>query len=164
MNNLKKGKAGWFWLLLLLLVCQGVGAAGALATLSSVNSWYVSLIKPSFNPPSWIFGPVWTLLYGMMALACWLVLRAPGEGRSRAAAVRLFLLQLAANGIWSPLFFGLRNPGLALVDIVILWVLIGLTVKAFRPLSKAAFLLMLPYWAWVSFAALLNFSLWRLNS
>lgn len=155
--------AGWVGLLGLILLCQGVGAAGALFTADSIGTWYAGLVKPAFNPPSWVFGPVWTLLYLMMAVACWLVIRAPAEKAGKARALWFFAGQLAANGIWSPLFFGLKNPGLAFADILVLWVLIGVTVAAFLRISKPAALLLIPYWGWVSFAAVLNFSFWQLN-
>lgn len=147
----------------LILICQGIGAFGALISANSVNTWYAGIIKPSFNPPDWIFGPVWTLLYIMMGFSCWLVtLQESVLGHKRTALI-LFGAQLLLNGIWSPLFFGLKNPGLALIDIIFLWVFIGLTVRSFWKVSKTAAVLLIPYWGWVSFATVLNFSIWRLN-
>lgn len=148
----------------LIILCQGVGVAGALVTAGSVDSWYAELQKPFFNPPNWIFGPMWTLLYLMMALACWLILQPHAEPRLRRTALFLFALQLFVNGLWSPVFFGLRNPGLAFAHILILWFAIAVTYRLFLKISRPAGLLLLPYWAWVSFAALLNFEIWRLNS
>jgi translocator protein len=153
----------WIALVLVLLVCLGVGALGSLATLRSIGDWYSALRKPPWNPPSWIFGPVWTALYASMAVAAWLVwLRA---GLSAAwGALGLFVLQLVLNLGWSWLFFGLRNPGAAVLEIALLWVSILLTLLAFRRISPAAGWLMVPYLGWVSFAAALNFTIWRLNA
>lgn len=150
-------------LLGLIILCQGIGAAGALFTAEAVGSWYVEIKKPFFNPPAWVFGPVWTILYIMMAVACWMILNSPKKEPLRKSALILFFTQLFVNGIWSPLFFGLKNPALAFADIVVLWVLIGLTVRVFLRIHKTAGRLMIPYWFWVSFAAVLNFSLWQLN-
>ncbi len=149
-------------LILWLAVCLGVGSAGAVFTARSVDTWYPLLVKPSWNPPGWVFGPVWTTLYVMMALAAWLVWRRRGF-RGGAAAFGWFALQLALNALWSPLFFGLQNPRAALVDVVLLWAAIGGTVIAFWKGSRPAGILLLPYWLWVSFAAALNFAIWRLN-
>ena len=149
-------------LILWLAVCLGVGSAGAVFTARSVDTWYPLLVKPSWNPPGWVFGPVWTTLYVMMALAAWAVWRRRGF-RGGAAAFGWFALQLALNALWSPLFFGLQNPRAALVDVVLLWAAIGGTVIAFWKGSRPAGILLLPYWLWVSFAAALNFAIWRLN-
>jgi translocator protein len=126
------------------------------------GEWYAGLRKPSWNPPSWIFGPVWTVLYATMAVAAWLVWKRGGFAGQRVA-LSLFLMQLLLNAMWSPLFFGLRNPGLAFVDIVLLWLAVLAAVVAFwktRPLTGA---LLVPYLAWVMFASVLNFAIWRLN-
>jgi len=124
--------------------------------------YYASLAKPAWAPPAWIFGPVWTLLYLMMAAAAWLVWRR-GGWRAQRGPLGLYLLQLALNALWTPIFFGLRNPGLALIEIVLLGVAIVLTGRAFHPVSRAASWLLVPYLVWVVFAAALNFSIWRLN-
>lgn len=149
-------------LILLLAVCMGVGSAGAVFTSRSVDIWYPKLVKPSWNPPAWVFGPVWTALYVTMALAAWVVWRRRGF-RTGAAAFGWFALQLALNALWSPLFFGLRNPRAALVDVVLLWAAIGATLSAFWKISRLAGILLVPYWLWVSFAGALNFTIWRLN-
>jgi tryptophan-rich sensory protein len=144
------------------------GLAGFLALCFSVawfgarfrpGQWYRQLVKPAWTPPDRIFAPVWIVLYMMMAVAGWMVWRT--EGSSIALAV--FAAQLLLNGIWSWLFFGLHRPDLALVDIVALWIAIAATVATFSSVSTAAAALLLPYLAWVSFALLLNFSIWRLN-
>jgi benzodiazapine receptor len=124
--------------------------------------YYASLVKPSWSPPAWLFGPVWTALYLMMAAAAWFVWR-QGGWRVQRGPLGLYLLQLALNALWTPVFFGLRSPGLALVVIVLLGVAIVLTGRAFRPVSRMASWLLVPYLVWVVFAAALNFSIWRLQ-
>jgi len=145
--------AGW------LLVCF---AAATMGGMFMPGEWYASLKKPSWNPPGWVFGPVWTALYTMMAVAAWLVWRHGGWAAQRRP-LELFLAQLALNAAWTPLFFGLHWPGVAFFEIVLLWLAIAATSAAFRPVSRAAMGLLMPYLAWVSFAAALNFTLWRLN-
>ena len=126
------------------------------------DAWYQGLVKPALTPPGWVFGPVWTVLYAAMGVSAWLVWRqkdrVPVQG-----ALFLFGIQLVLNGIWTYLFFGLKNPGLAFVEILVLWVAIACTVISFRQKSRTAALILIPYLAWVSFAAYLNFELWRLN-
>jgi tryptophan-rich sensory protein len=150
-------------LLLFLLATLLTAAIGGLATASSVEDWYPGLIKPPWNPPAAIFGPVWTLLYAMMAVAAWQVWRRREAGDVRLA-LSLFGVQLALNALWSVLFFGLRQPGLAVAEIVLLWLAIAATIRAFHPFSRVAAWLLLPYLAWVSFAAVLNVTIWRLNA
>jgi translocator protein len=123
----------------------------------------MSLEKPAFNPPSWVFGPVWTVLYAMMAVAAWLVWREAGFGGA-TAALSLFFVQLALNLAWSGIFFGLRQPGWALVEIAVLWAAILATMILFFRHSTLAGWLLVPYLLWVSFASVLNAALWRLNS
>lgn len=146
----------------ILALCLAVSALGAAATASSVNTWYPTLAKPFFNPPKWVFAPVWSTLYFMMAIAAWRIWRNPGPGRARKAVV-LFCIQLALNLGWSLLFFGMRNIGGALVEIVILLIAIIATTAAFWRHDRLAGMLMLPYAAWVSYATVLNAALWRLN-
>jgi benzodiazapine receptor len=124
--------------------------------------WYASLVKPALTPPAWVFGPVWTLLYLMMGIAAWLVWRTQGL-TGALGPLGLFLVQLALNALWSYLFFGLKHPGLAFLDIVALWLAILATLVAFWRAYPAAGLLLLPYLLWVSFATYLNFQFWRLN-
>lgn len=124
------------------------------------DAWYAALNKPSFNPPSWVFGPVWTTLYLMMAVAAWGVWR---FGNERKAALVAFGIQLALNAAWSPLFFGMHRPDLAFIDLVALWFAIVATIVLFlRQVTWAGWLLA-PYLAWVTFAGVLNFSIWQLN-
>lgn len=147
-----------------IVMCQAAGAIGSVFTVTSLDSWYANLVKPSFNPPGWVFGPVWTLLYTLMGIAAWLVWkRGSLSGPPVRGALTLFLLQLALNALWSVLFFGLKSPLLALVDIAALLAAIVATIAVFRPISPAAAWLMTPYLAWVAFAAILNAAIWRLN-
>ncbi len=148
-------------LAVLLLVCFGAAAAGGLFTVQSLEDWYAALRKPSWNPPNWIFGPVWTLLYGSMAIAAWLVWRTGVAGVW--AALGVFAGQLVLNVVWSGLFFGLRAPGAAAAEIAVLWAAIVATLLAFWRISPAAGWLLLPYLGWVTFASALNVSIWRLN-
>ena len=127
------------------------------------GEWYAALRKPSWNPPNWIFGPVWAALYITMAIAAWLVWKRGGFG-GQWMALSLFLAQLLLNAVWSPIFFGLQSPALALVSILLLWVALLGTVVTFwraRPIAGA---MLVPYLAWVSFATALNFAIWNLNS
>jgi tryptophan-rich sensory protein len=137
-------------------------AAASLGAVFMPGEWYASLKKPEWNPPVWIFGPVWSALYAMMAVAAWLVWRQGGWGKQRKPLL-VFLAQLALNALWTPLFFGLHWPGLAFAEIVLFWLAIAATLAAFCSVNRAAAWLLAPYLAWVSFAAVLNFTLWRLN-
>jgi tryptophan-rich sensory protein len=137
-------------------------SAAALGGLFMPGEWYAALKKPAWNPPNWIFGPVWTALYTTMAVAAWLVWKRGGLARQRNA-LALFLLQLLFNAMWSPLFFGMKNPALAFMDIVLLWFALLATVVAFSKARPLAGALLLPYLLWVTFASTLNFALWQLN-
>lgn len=140
-----------------------VGGLSGFATARGVQDWYPGLVKPSFNPPSWVFGPVWTLLYLMMGIAAFLVWQKGLANGAVKTALALFAIQLALNGLWSILFFGMRSPGLALADIILLWLSIGATLVLFWRLTPVAGMLLLPYEAWVTFAVVLNGSIWLLN-
>jgi tryptophan-rich sensory protein len=148
-------------LALSVLVSLIVGALGSVFTTQSIQTWYVTLTKPSFNPPSWIFAPVWTTLYILMGISFWLIWTSRSSEKKHA--MQLFVTQLILNGIWSPVFFGARSPGAALAIIVLLWSAIILTILIFKKISKPAAWLLVPYIAWVSFAMVLNFSIWYLN-
>lgn len=141
----------------------GVGALGAIASLDGVAAWYPNLQRPSFAPPSWVFGPVWTMLYIAMGVASWLVWRQGVERVVVRRALAIYGIQLVFNVAWSWLFFGLRQPLLALVDIGALMLLLVLTTWRFRQVARAAGALMLPYLAWVAFATALNAGFWWLN-
>jgi len=156
----------WARLVGWLALPLAVGGLSGWMTAGGVKGWYQTLVAPSFAPPDWLFGPVWTGLYLMMGLAAYLAgraARASGAATAGRLAAWLFVVQLALNGIWSLLFFGLQNPGLALAEILLLWLAIGATVRQFRRLSVPAAALLLPYWAWVSFATVLNGAFWWLN-
>jgi translocator protein len=145
-----------------LVLTLSVGVIAGLATASNIGGWYSTLSKPGFNPPNWIFGPVWTLLYILMGLALSLIWKQPASNR-RSNALWLFFVQLFLNFIWSFLFFYFHNTGLALVDIIILWIFIILTIISFSRLSKTAAWLLMPYICWVSFASILNGAIYHLN-
>lgn len=145
-----------------IVICFAVAGIGSVFTAASIPDWYAGLRKPSFNPPNWIFGPVWTALYLAMAVAAWLVWRRVGLSAA-AAPLIVFAIQLALNLLWSILFFGMHRIGLALVDIVALWCAIAATILMFWRVTPAAGWLLIPYLMWVSFASVLNFSIWRMN-
>jgi len=139
------------------------GIIGSLFTASAVSTWYVTLAKPVYNPPSWVFGPVWLLLYTMMGVSLYLVWQKRSKKKSHQFALTIFYVHLFLNALWSILFFGLKNPQAALYDIVLLWVLLLLTIILFYKISKPASYLLWPYLLWVSFAANLNYMIWILN-
>jgi tryptophan-rich sensory protein len=139
--------------------CVVVAASGALFR---PGAWYESLAKPWWRPPNWLFGPTWTALYVMIAISGWLVWRDAGFAGA-ALPLAVYALQLALNAAWSWLFFGLRRMDLALADVAALWLSIALLIALFAPISSMAAWLLVPYLAWVSFAALLNLTMFRLN-
>jgi tryptophan-rich sensory protein len=143
-------------------LCLGIGALGAAVVSTSVDTWYAELAKPSFTPPDRVFGPVWTALYVLMAIAAWRIWRA-ADRDTRRGPLTLFALQLALTLGWTVVFFGLQKIGAALATIVVLDVGVVVTTLAFRPIDRWAGLLMLPYLAWVAFATVLNIAIWRLN-
>jgi benzodiazapine receptor len=146
-------------LILCVAVCFGAAAIGSLFTYPNVNGWYANLRKPSWTPPNWLFGPVWSILYLLMALAAWEVWRIAGLRSARRPLV-WFSVQLILNVTWSALFFAIRSPGLALVEILFLWFAILITLVSFYRQSVLAGALLAPYLAWVSFAVALNWAIW----
>lgn len=146
-----------------ILLCQAAGLLGAISTSSGPDSWYATLDKPPFNPPSWAFGVVWPILYTLMGIALWLVWRKGTGLASVRTALAVFFAQLLVNAVWSPVFFGLRSIVGGFVIILILIGLILATIRVFRPISDAAAWLLVPYLAWTCFAALLNGSILWLN-
>ncbi|MBI2542979.1 MAG: tryptophan-rich sensory protein [Candidatus Aenigmarchaeota archaeon] len=144
-----------------ILICLGVGFLGSVFTTPSIDTWYAALNKPSFSPPNWMFAPVWTILFIMMGVSLYLVWDIRKKNTKKA--LYLFGVQLSLNLLWSLLFFGLRNPLLASAEIIILWVVILLTIMEFRKFSKTAAYLLIPYIIWVSFAAVLNFTIVFIN-
>lgn len=150
-------------ILIAVLVCLVVGFLSGFATQSSVDTWYETLNKPSFNPPNWIFAPVWTVLYILMGIAAGIVWSKGYYHKWVKTAMYHFFFQLLFNVLWSLVFFGYRSPGLAFLVIIILLILIILTYKWFRIVNKTAAYLLIPYLIWVGFATILNFSIWQLN-
>ncbi|MFM8700653.1 MAG: TspO/MBR family protein [Hyphomicrobiales bacterium] len=140
------------------------GAIGNIATIPSIPGWYAGLVKPSFNPPNWIFGPVWTLLYLMIAIAFWRILIGDPTRKSRRSAIIFFVAQMAFNAGWSVAFFGMHNPALALGVIAILQILIVLTIMKFLKIDRIAGALLIPYALWVAFAMALNVAIVQLNA
>lgn len=159
-----RGNPAWQALVLGLfyLACFLAAGLGSLFTMVSLGSWYTSLAKPWWNPPSWVFGPVLTVLYAMMATAGWLVWRRGGP--HMRPALRWFAVQLVLNVAWSAVFFGLQMPGLAVAEILVLWAAIAATLRSAWRVSRPAGILLVPYLLWVSFAAVLNVTIWRLNA
>jgi tryptophan-rich sensory protein len=149
-------------LALFLALCLGIGALGASLAESGDPDWYAELAKPWFNPPNEVFGPLWTALYVLMAVAAWRVWRGTDRVTARGP-LTLFVLQLAIHLGWSVVFFGLRKIGAAVATIVVLNVAVLVTTLAFRTVDRLAALMMLPYVAWVAFATILNVTIWRLN-
>ena len=156
-------REGWLALVGWILLLVGLGATSG--GLFGPDASYAALLKPTWNPPSWVFGPVWTLLYAMMAVALWVIRREPesADGLRRRALI-LFAIQFALNMAWTPLFFALHSPGLAFAEICVLWVALLWTVLAFGRVRALAGYLLLPYLLWVSFALVLNGTIWLMNS
>ena len=152
----------WASLLLWMAICFSVAATGGKWTAAEIPAWYRTLVRPSFAPPNWIFGPVWTLLYALMAIAAWQAWMQPPSA-VRTLALGLFLFQLALNLAWSWIFFRNHAIGAALAEVVVLWIAIGATTLIFARVSPVAAWMMSPYWAWVTFATVLNAGFWRLN-
>jgi len=142
-------------------VCLLAGAVGSAFTFQNIPTWYAGLNKPFFSPPNWLFGPVWTILYLMMGVSLFLVFVKEKEKFTKP--VKIFLLHLAVNSLWSIVFFGMRNPGLAYIVIIILWLMIFYLINIFNNIDKRASRLLYPYFAWVTFASFLNLAVWYLN-
>ncbi len=153
----------WLKLIISLVLVQLVGITSSFSTRSSVSTWYVELVKPSFNPPGWVFGPVWTILYLMIGISLFLVWNKKKSLKTRKKAYWIFAIQLVLNWLWSIVFFGMQSPGLALLVIFSLWIFIILNLVFFYKISKTAGWLLVPYWFWVSFASVLNLAIWWLN-
>jgi len=137
------------------------GSVGSYFTISSIDSWYQTVNKPIFNPPDWVFGLAWTILYILMGISFYLIWAS--KKKNKKSAIKFFLIQLVLNASWSIIFFGLHNPLLAFINIIALWIAIYMTIRAFAPISKTASYLLYPYLAWVSFASILNLSIILLN-
>lgn len=159
--NIQKEDAGT--LIFCLLGCELAGIIGSIFTIEAIPTWYATLVKPALNPPSWVFGPVWTMLYALMGLAVFLVWKQGWRRKEVKTALGLFGAQLATNALWSILFFRMHSPFYALIDILVMWVLILVTSIAFYRISKPAAYLLMPYLGWVSFATYLNYMIYVLN-
>ncbi|MBI2590411.1 MAG: tryptophan-rich sensory protein [Candidatus Blackburnbacteria bacterium] len=154
-------KTKWGQLIAAIALCEGVGIAGSFFTVSSIPTWYATLNKPAFSPPNYLFAPVWTTLYALMGVALYLLWHNKEKGAN--ILKNLFVLQLVLNAIWSPIFFGAQNIGLAFVVIIALWISIAALIYKAWCEDERVSLLLLPYLLWVSFAAVLNLFLWQLN-
>jgi len=150
-------------LIVSLVICQCAGLIGSIFTTAAIPTWYATLEKPPFTPPNWLFAPAWATLYVLMGIAAFLVWRKEVNREGAKLALMIFLIQLVLNALWSVVFFGLESPLAGVIVILVLWVAILFTVLKFFKLSMAAGLLLLPYILWVSFAAILNISIWLLN-
>lgn len=155
-------RVNFFKLVISLIICQLAGFIGSLFTAPAIPIWYASLKKPSFTPPSWLFSPVWIFLFVLMGLTLYILWQAYSKKEARIALL-FFTLQLILNMLWSVIFFGLKSPMWAFIEILILWLAIFLTIWKSLKISKAAGYLLLAYIIWVSFAAILNYSIWKLN-
>lgn len=153
---------GWK-LVLSLLIPQVVGGTAGFFTVTGVGTWYQGIQRPEWNPPNWVFGPVWTALYVLMGIGLYLVWKGPERSPQKTRAITLWSVQLLFNFLWSFLFFNRHQIGLALADLVLLWFLILLTIFAFARINKTAAWLLVPYISWVTFAGILNYSIWVLN-
>ncbi len=153
----------WIKLVVAIAVSELAGVIGAIFTTPAISTWYLSLKKPSFSPPNFLFAPVWTILFLLMGIAVYLVWVKNGSISRIRLALGIFLVQLILNVLWSYLFFGLQNPAVALGEVILLWLAILATIISFFPLSRLAAYLLLPYLLWVSLAAVLNFSIVKLN-
>ena len=152
-----------FRLILSIIICQMAGVIGSIFTAGSVTSWYPTLVKPSFSPPGFYIGLIWIVLFTLMGISLFLIWRETPSNPAARIALYFFAVQLIVNVLWSVAFFGMRSPISGLVVIALLWVLILITIIKFWPINRTAALLLIPYIIWVSIAAYLNFSIWRLN-
>jgi len=146
-----------------IIICQLAGIIGSLFTTSSIPRWYANTNKPSFNPPNWIFAPVWTTLFLLMGISLYLIWRRSLKEKGIKIAFTVFLFQLVLNMLWSFLFFGLQSPFAAFIEIIFLWITILITIILFFRIYWVAGVMLIPYILWVSFASVLNFAIWRLN-
>ncbi len=149
-------------LLFCIAVCEGAGIVGSFFTVSAIPTWYITLVKPVFSPPNWVFAPVWIILYALMGISLYLVI-SDRKKVIREKAIRVFAIQLVLNTTWSIVFFGMHNIFLGLIIIVLLWIFIALSIWVFGKINKTSAMLLWPYLAWVSFAVFLNYSIWILN-
>jgi tryptophan-rich sensory protein len=150
-------------LIISIAVCVAVGGVSGFFTSSEITTWYAALNKPSFNPPNYLFAPVWTTLYVLMGISFWLIWKSDAPLDMKNKAILLFAIQLILNFFWSIIFFSMHQPGYAFIEVIFLWLFILFSIITFHPISKTAAYLLIPYLCWVSFASALNFSIWYLN-
>lgn len=150
-------------LIISIVICQLAGVIGSFFTMDAIPVWYETLAKPSFNPPSWLFGPVWIFLYLLMGIALFLIWKEDLKNKEVKTAFTVFIIQLIFNASWSIVFFGMRSTAGGLIVIIILWILILISILKFMKISKTAGILLIPYLLWVTFAAILNYSIYNLN-
>jgi benzodiazapine receptor len=153
----------FFKLLISIVICELAGIIGSVFTAPSIPIWYAGLEKPKLSPPNWVFGPVWTTLFVLMGIAAFLVWTRGLERKEVRTALGIFIGQLILNALWSIIFFGMKSPGGAFIEIIFLWLAIVVTIIAFYKISKPAAWLLIPYILWVSFAVYLNYSIWQLS-
>ncbi|MDQ3017903.1 MAG: tryptophan-rich sensory protein [Bacteroidota bacterium] len=158
-----KGPSNTVKLIIAILICEGTGILSGFLSNSGRGTWFDSLVKPEWNPPSYLFGPVWTFLYLLMGISLWLIWKSQAPESQKKIAMWLFAVQLFLNFWWSMIFFKFHSIGLAFAEIIMLWVLILFTIISFSKISKPAAWLLVPYIAWVSFASILNYTIWMLN-
>ncbi|MFZ2410205.1 MAG: TspO/MBR family protein [Candidatus Methanoperedens sp.] len=159
-----KNISGTVKLIVSIGICLSAGFLGSFFTTPAIPVWYAGIIKPSFAPPNWVFFPIWTVLFVMMGISLYLVWQKDAGEQKVKKAIFIFCIQLILNVLWSAAFFGWRSPFAGFMVILILWISIALTVISFMKISKTAGVLLIPYIAWVTFAAVLNFLIWRLNN
>jgi tryptophan-rich sensory protein len=160
---MKLPKSNFLKLVIAVALCQLAGIIGSAFTFSAIPAWYAFLNKPAFSPPNWLFGPVWTMLYTLMGISLYLVWKTRFNKKFKNIALNIFYIQLILNSVWSILFFGLRNPVYAFIEIIMLWLTIAISIKTFYKINKTASYLLVPYLLWVSFASVLNFAIAILN-
>ena len=161
--NAGKSTSSIWKLIIAILICESTGILSGLIANTGMNPWFDALNKPSWNPPAFLFAPVWTLLYLLMGISLWLIWKSNTPAPQKINAIILFALQLFLNFWWSIIFFNFHSPAFALVNIILMLILILLTIISFSKHSKPAAWLLVPYMAWVSFAAILNYTIWVLN-
>jgi len=161
---MQRSKINNFLLLLSsIIICQMAGIIGSVFTTPAITTWYANINKPSFNPPNWLFAPVWTTLFLLMGIALFLIWKKGLNRKDVKTAFSVFMFHLVLNTLWSILFFGLKSPFAAFIEIIFLWIFILISIILFFRISKIAAYLLIPYIFWVSFASVLNFAIWRLN-
>lgn len=152
-----------FKLLISIIVCEAAGIIGSIFTSPSIPTWYANIARPSFSPPNWVFGPVWTILFALMGIAFYMIWKKGFDKKEVRMAALVFGFQLVLNIFWSIIFFGLESPGLAFAEVIFLWIAILATIISFYRIDKTAGYILIPYILWVSFAAFLNYNIWVLN-